>query len=130
MLAVFPKGLQEMRDLFYSQVFDAMHTAAPMLLQIPIRPQQKDEKEAFKMKAGASKSLTSSVRQHRLNQAENARGMTLEEFRSTPCGSLAPSRYKDGTDIYSTISAATEEVGNVINAGGRPFTFDLLLACI
>jgi hypothetical protein len=62
MLPHFPKAYKEMRDLFYSQVFDAMHVAAPMLLQIPIRPQREGREGSFKMKVAECASLTSSVR--------------------------------------------------------------------
>ena len=131
MLPHFPKAYKEMRDLFFSQVFDAMHTAAPMLMQIPIRPQREGREGSFQDESGRVH-LIDFQRQAAAFQikTENARGMTLEEFLEAARKPGTELGTKMALDIYSTISAATEEVGNVVNAGGGPFTFDLLLACI
>ena len=131
MLPRFPKADKEMRDLFFSQVFDAMHAAAPMLLQIPIRPQREGREGSFQDESGRVRLIDFQHQAAAVQiKAEDARGMTLEQFVEAARKPGTELGTKMASDIYSTISAATEEVGNVINAGGGPFTFDLLLACI
>ncbi|MGH7982554.1 MAG: hypothetical protein ACREFF_05340 [Candidatus Udaeobacter sp.] len=131
MLPHFPNAYKEMRELFNAQMFDAMHTAAPMLLQIPVRPQREGRESSFQDEGGKVRVIDFQRQTAAVEiKTENARGMTLEEFVSAARKPGTELGTKIALDIYSTIGAATEEVGNVINARGGPFTFDLLLACI
>ena len=131
MLPHLPKAYDEMRELFFSQVFDAMHAAAPMLLKIPIRPQREGREGSFQDEMGRVRQIDFQRQGAFLQiQTEEARGMSLQEFVDAARKPGTELGMKIARDIYSLIDTATEEVGNVINAGGQPFTFDLLLSCL
>src|SRR5712691_2531226 len=75
MLPHLPKAYKEMCDLFYSQVFDAMHTAAPMLLQIPIRPQREGREGSFQDESGRVRAIDFQRQAAAVEiNTENARG--------------------------------------------------------
>ncbi len=120
-----------MRELYFSQVFDAMHTAAPMLLQIPVRPQREGREGSVQDEMGRVRDIDFQRRAGSIQiQTEDARGMSLEDFVNAARKPGTEFGMKIAQDIYSMIETATQEVGNVVSADGKPFTFDLLLACL
>lgn len=120
-----------MRELYFSQVFDAMHAAAPMLLQIPIRPQKEGREGSFQDEMGRVRSIDFQRQAASIQiNTQDARGLSLSEFVEAARKPGTELGMKITKDIYSMVDAATTEVGNVVNAGGKPFTFDLLIACL
>jgi len=130
MLPHFPKAARAMQDIFHSQVFDGLHEAAPMLLKIPIRPQREGHEGSFQDESGEVHDIEFQRQQAVFNiKTEEARGLTPKAFVEAARQPGRELGMKIAKDLYASVGAAAEAVGNVVKADGE-FTFDLLLDCL
>jgi hypothetical protein len=128
MLPHFPKAHKEMSELRNAQIFDAMWSASPILSEMRVRPQREGTSSSFEDEGGRVRAVEYQQRsvstQHRLVEG---RGMTMGKFLET---ARQPGRELGKLmilDVFQVTKKAVQEVGNVMDAGGRELTFDLLL---
>lgn len=128
MLPHFPESHKEMIELRDDQMLDAIYSASPMLSQIATRAQLEGKDSSFQDEQGKIRKIDykkkSVTIQRRL---EDAKGMTLKEFVDTAREPGKKMGEEMARGVYQSIDQATRETGNVINAKGGSFTYDLFL---
>jgi hypothetical protein len=117
--------MTKMRD---AKLWEGYYSASPVLSQVGVRPQREGKSNSFQDEEGIIRQIehkkTSVTTQRKL---EEAKGMTLTQF----CEAASEPGREMGKAIVSRLfdmfHKASEESGNVVDAGGGPLTYDLFL---
>lgn len=120
-----------MSELYSSQVFDALFSTSPMLAEIAIRPQREGRDGSYQDESGTIRKIDFKLKSVSMeHKIEEARGMTLREFLESARKPGSEMGHLMMRDVFDMVAKTTEKTGNAIDAGGRPFSFDLLIAAL
>ncbi|HEV2693401.1 MAG TPA: hypothetical protein VG347_10945 [Verrucomicrobiae bacterium] len=131
MLPSFPESHKEMTEIRNTQMFDALYSVSPILTQIPVRAQKEGKKNSFQDEQGAIKETDYKLVSIPIQiKMEEARGLTMEQFIEVarePGTGMGKEMLRR---LFEMLDNVTKETGNVVNAGGNPISYDLLLTLL
>ncbi|MBI5397104.1 MAG: hypothetical protein HZA91_17540 [Verrucomicrobia bacterium] len=120
-----------MNDAFHKELFRAMWNVCPILKEIRFRPQTEGRNASYQRDDGTI--VETDYKQRSVEREwkfEDARGLDPEAFLQTASDMGEEMGKKMMTDLLTTVKAATEEVGNVVNCEGKRLTFEKFLEMV
>jgi hypothetical protein len=128
MLPHFPKAHKQMTDIRDDKIWEGFYSASPILSQIGMRQQREGRECSVQDEQGTIQQINYQPTNASVQcKVEEARGLTLEDYLEIAREPAAEMGKQVVRRLYEMIHETATKAGNVVDAGGRPFTYDLFL---
>lgn len=120
-----------MDELWTQAAFKGMREGDPIVAQIKKRPQREGRAAQYRDIQGSTKKVDFQKVGAQLQlKPEDARGMSLDDFLKMPNDAGRDMAQQMARHLFTELQKVTEETGNVVDAKGKPFDFEIFLSVL